>query len=204
MATEIVNIEAAKSNYYPESIVVLMVLIAFAAGYMLRLIVISISHSSTTSTKNTNDVTRKEKHSDTEENDSTDENSEDEEETESLAEYRHTKMVLIIRTDLEMTKGKVAAQCCHACLAAYKSSLLSKKSVLKAWKRNGQPKITLKCSSEDELLMLQAKALSLDLIAEVIADAGRTQIAPGSLTVLAIGPDYSEIIDSVTGRLKLY
>jgi PTH2 family peptidyl-tRNA hydrolase len=57
--------------------------------------------------------------------------------------------------------------------------------------------------SEDELAMLHATAISLGLVAEVIADAGRTQIASGSHTVLGIGPAPKSVIDKVTGTLKL-
>ncbi|KAL7752169.1 hypothetical protein RI367_002213 [Sorochytrium milnesiophthora] len=96
------------------------------------------------------------------------------------------KMVFIIRTDLGMTKGKVAAQ------------------MLKAWERIGQAKVTLKCDSEDEMNELQAIAASLSLPARSIRDAGRTQIAAGSRTVLAIGPGPVSIVNQVTGHLKLY
>ena len=58
-------------------------------------------------------------------------------------------------------------------------------------------------SSEDQLETVAACARSLGLIAEVIADAGHTQIAPGSKTVCAIGPGPAELIDEVTGNLKL-
>lgn len=58
---------------------------------------------------------------------------------------------------------------------------------MKAWESYGQAKIALKCASEDDMLMLQATAVSLGLVAEVIHDAGRTQIAAGSATVLGIG-----------------
>jgi peptidyl-tRNA hydrolase, PTH2 family len=57
--------------------------------------------------------------------------------------------------------------------------------------------------SADELATLQATALSLGLVAEVIADAGRTQIASGSHTVLGIGPAPKSVVDKVTGGLKL-
>lgn len=64
-------------------------------------------------------------------------------------------------------------------------------------------KVALQVKSEDELEMLQAQAISLGLVAEVIADAGRTQIAAGSHTVLGIGPGPASVIDKVTGKLKL-
>jgi PTH2 family peptidyl-tRNA hydrolase len=64
-------------------------------------------------------------------------------------------------------------------------------------------KVALQVKDESEMLLLQAKAMSLGLVAEVIADAGRTQIASGSLTVLGIGPAPKSVIDAVTGGLKL-
>ena len=69
--------------------------------------------------------------------------------------------------------------------------------------KTGQAKVALQCKSEDELLTLQAKALSLGICSRVIRDAGRTQIAANSATVLGIGPAPKRIIDEVTGVLKL-
>lgn len=131
------------------------------------------------------------------------------------------KLVLVVRTDLGMTKGmsislllspllilstgKIAAQCSHATLACYKNFLRNNPTspVLRRWERQGQAKVALQVKSEDELEVLQATAISLGLVAEVIADAGRTQIASGSHTVLGIGPAPKSIIDKVTGNLKL-
>ena len=76
--------------------------------------------------------------------------------------------------------------------------------MIQRWEIGGQAKVTLQCKSEDELLMLQAAAMSLNLTAKVIHDAGRTQIAAGSPTVLGIGPAPKSVIDQVTGQLKLY
>ncbi|KAI8060932.1 peptidyl-tRNA hydrolase PTH2-domain-containing protein [Gongronella butleri] len=135
---------------------------------------------------------------------------EDEDEMDQLAEgaidvnkYQDYKMVLVVRTDLGMTKGKIAAQCGHATLACYKAILKSHPEVLKRWERSGQAKVALKAASEDEILELQAKALSLNLTAQSICDAGRTQIAAGSRTVLGLGPGPVELINEVSGHLKL-
>ncbi|KAF9154254.1 hypothetical protein BG015_001437 [Linnemannia schmuckeri] len=135
-----------------------------------------------------------------------DEDSEDEE-NEALADFdlqEEYKMVLVIRTDLNMGKGKAAAQCCHATLANYKE--LSKKSpkTLTRWEYFGQAKVTLKVDNEEDMLMLQAQAMSIGLAAHSIRDAGRTQIAAGSRTVLAIGPGPISVVNSITGKLKLY
>lgn len=75
--------------------------------------------------------------------------------------------------------------------------------VLKRWERLGQAKVALKVDTEDDMLMLQAQAVSLGLCAQVIHDAGRTQIASGSATVLGVGPAPKSKIDEVTGYLKL-
>ncbi|EGU81022.1 PTH2 family peptidyl-tRNA hydrolase [Fusarium oxysporum f. sp. raphani 54005] len=118
------------------------------------------------------------------------------------------KLVLVVRTDLGMTKGKIAAQCSHATLACYKAlsrapsnSPLSK--ILKRWERLGQAKIAVQVKSQDEMLELRRKARSLGITAEVIQDAGRTQIEAGSMTVLGVGPAPRSLVDQVTGGLKL-
>ncbi|EER45356.1 peptidyl-tRNA hydrolase [Histoplasma capsulatum H143] len=114
------------------------------------------------------------------------------------------KLVLVVRTDLGMGKGKIAAQCSHATLACYKYYLTRAPDspILKRWERGGQAKVALQVRSEEELLVLQAQAVSLGLCAQVIQDAGRTQVASGSLTVLGIlGP--KGVVDGVTGSLKL-
>jgi len=121
-----------------------------------------------------------------------------------VSDDQDMKMVLVVRNDLKMGKGKAAAQCCHATLSAYKQARRKSPEALRAWECNGQPKVTVKCDSEDDLMLLLTQARSLGLVSAVIADAGRTQIAPGSKTVLAVGPGPGELVDQVTGSLKLY
>ncbi|KAI9697290.1 MAG: hypothetical protein M1836_004854 [Candelina mexicana] len=115
------------------------------------------------------------------------------------------KLVLVVRTDLGMTKGKIAAQCSHATLACYKSFLRysPESPLLQRWERLGQAKVALQVKSEEELELLQAQAVSLGLVAQVVHDAGRTQIARGSATVLGVGPAPKSKVDEVTGHLKL-
>ncbi|RPA86173.1 peptidyl-tRNA hydrolase 2 [Ascobolus immersus RN42] len=113
------------------------------------------------------------------------------------------KLVLVVRTDLGMTKGKIAAQAGHATLACYKSALKNDPAVVKRWESYGQAKVAVQVKSEDDLLLLQAQAMSLGITAKVIHDAGRTQIAAGSATVLGVGPAPKPLIDQVTGHLKL-
>ncbi|KAI0161356.1 peptidyl-tRNA hydrolase PTH2-domain-containing protein [Xylariaceae sp. FL1272] len=121
------------------------------------------------------------------------------------------KLMLVVRTDLGMTKGKIAAQCSHATLACYKTlsraaarnPSSTEASLLKRWENLGQAKVAVQVKSADELLTLMGTARSLGITAEVIQDAGRTQIDPGSLTVLGVGPAPKSLVDQVTGGLKL-
>lgn len=101
--------------------------------------------------------------------------------------------------------GKIAAQASHATLACYKAMKRNPAAakLLERWERMGQAKVALQVKSEDELETLQAQAMSLGLCAQIIHDAGRTQIASGSATVLGVGPAPKSIVDQVTGGLKL-
>jgi len=115
-----------------------------------------------------------------------------------------SKMVLVVRTDLGMTKGKVAAQCAHAALDCYKKAVKRHQDALNAWETTGQTKVCLKIDSEAALLDLAAEAKKNGINFGVVRDAGRTQVDAGSLTVLGIGPAKIEQIDKITGHLKLY
>ncbi|KII93424.1 hypothetical protein PLICRDRAFT_87801 [Plicaturopsis crispa FD-325 SS-3] len=113
------------------------------------------------------------------------------------------KLVLIVRTDLKMTPGKIAAQCGHATLACYKALVKKNPKLVQHWERIGQAKIALKANSEEQLLELEAIAKSLNLCARSIQDAGHTQVEAGSRTVLGIGPAPVNLINEVTGKLRL-
>ncbi|KAI3757009.1 hypothetical protein L6452_04542 [Arctium lappa] len=124
-------------------------------------------------------------------------------EIEKLAEIiEDFKMVLVVRNDLKMGKGKIAAQCSHATLGLYKKILQRAPKALSRWEMCGQVKVVVKIESEDDMLVLQEKAKSMAIPTHVVIDAGRTQIAPNSRTVMAVlGP--AEMVDDVTGGLKL-
>lgn len=119
-------------------------------------------------------------------------------------------MTLIVRQDLKMGKGKAAAQCSHATLALYKKitnpqSAAYNPEMVERWEYgNGQAKITLQVPNQEEMDLLFAQAVSLGINAYVVHDAGRTQIAAGSATVLGLGPAPKQVIDQITNELKLY
>ena len=114
------------------------------------------------------------------------------------------KMVICVRTDLSMSKGKVAAQCGHAVLGTYKIAKRITPEYVKAWEWRAQAKITLKVESEAQMDEIAAAARAAGLPSIIIEDAGRTEVAPRTRTVLGIGPAPRSEIDVVTGKLKLY
>ncbi|PHH91804.1 hypothetical protein CDD83_10227 [Cordyceps sp. RAO-2017] len=118
------------------------------------------------------------------------------------------KLVLVVRTDLGMTKGKMAAQCAHATLACFKRLARAapdspQRRMLARWERHGQAKIALQVKSEAEMGELRRRALAAGLVAELVQDAGRTQIEAGTTTVLGVGPAPKTAVDQITGHLKL-
>lgn len=110
------------------------------------------------------------------------------------------KQVILVRKDLKLPKGKMSSQCAHA---AVESVLKSKKELISKWRYLGSKKVILEVSDEKELFKYKSLAEDEGLTTAVITDAGRTVIAPGTVTCMAIGPDEEEKIDKITAKLKL-
>lgn len=113
------------------------------------------------------------------------------------------KMVLVVRNDLKMGKGKIGAQCGHAAVGAYQKAVQSTPGLVRRWEDSGCAKIAVRVESEAEMMGILKAARTQSLNTCLIRDAGRTQIEPNSKTVLAIGPATCQQIDQVTGHLKL-
>ena len=111
------------------------------------------------------------------------------------------KMV-IIANDIPLSPGKLAAQVAHAAVDC--ALFLHKKnpSLLQHWLDTGQKKVVLKASEQD-ILHLKKIAGSVGLCTSLVRDAGHTELPPGTLTALAIGPAEDMKIDKVTGQLPL-
>lgn len=113
------------------------------------------------------------------------------------------KQVIVIRTDLNMSVGKIAAQAAHASITAAEECRRARPEWLKEWLAEGQKKVVLRVGSEIELKELYQEAKDAELPAALVEDAGLTEIPPGTITALGIGPAPSALIDRITGRLKL-
>ncbi len=110
------------------------------------------------------------------------------------------KQVIVVRTDIGMGEGKLAAQVAHASLKAYESAA---DSARREWKSGGQKKIVLKASGKSALTGLADSARREGLPHALVRDAGHTQLEPGTLTALAVGPAAENAVDKVTGELSL-
>jgi peptidyl-tRNA hydrolase, PTH2 family len=120
-----------------------------------------------------------------------------------LMSKEEIKQVIVIRTDLNMGKGKAVAQGCHGSVLATLRAIDKHKPWYDKWYKNGMKKVVCKIDNQKDLEEMYKVALDLDLPAAIINDAGHTQLPPGTTTSITIGPAPENRIDSITGQLKL-
>ncbi len=113
------------------------------------------------------------------------------------------KMVLCVNMSLNMGKGKMAAQCSHATLGAYKLAMKHCSTTVYSWEYTGQAKIAVKAENDEQLQAIETAAKAAGLVTYLVRDSGKTQIAFGSKTVLAIGPAPASAFEGITSELKL-
>ncbi len=113
------------------------------------------------------------------------------------------KMVIVIRADLKMGRGKVAAQAGHAAVSASEYARKNRPEWWIPWISEGQCKIAVKVNSEPEIVEIERKARTAGLPVALIVDRGLTEIPPNTITCLGIGPAPTNKMDAITGRLNL-
>ncbi len=112
------------------------------------------------------------------------------------------KQVILVRTDLDMGRGKMCAQVAHASLEAYKKVLMERPEWVREWEEGGCKKIVLRVKDERELIELYERARR-EIPGVIIRDAGHTQLPPGTITSAGFGPAPDELLDRFFGDLKL-
>ena len=113
------------------------------------------------------------------------------------------KQVIVFRSDLKMSKGKLAAQAGHASVSASEEARKRHRIWWEAWLYEGQRKIAVKVKDEKELGELEEHAKDLGLPNALIVDRGLTQVPEGTVTCLGIGPAPEGLVDKLTGKLPL-
>lgn len=112
------------------------------------------------------------------------------------------KQVIAVRTDLGMGKGKIAAQVGHACVLGAEYTRKAHPEWFSQWWPD-QKKVAVKVPGIKELQDVKRHAIEIGLPYSVVVDAGHTQLAPGTTTCISVGPAPENMINKVTGRLKL-
>lgn len=120
-----------------------------------------------------------------------------------MSEFKY-KQVIVVRSDLKMGRGKIAAQAGHAAVSAAEEARKRFRKWWKAWLDEGQCKIAVRVKSEADLIILEEEAKKFGLPYAMISDRGLTQLPPCTLTCLAIGPAPSGEVDKITGKLALF
>jgi len=119
---------------------------------------------------------------------------------------REPKQVIIVRRDLKkfgISIGKLAVQVAHGAVEGFRLVKEIAPAMANLWLSSGQKKIVVLVPDEKELMRRYSRAKTLNIPAVIIRDAGLTELPPGTITVLALGPWYSDIIDKVSGDLPL-
>jgi PTH2 family peptidyl-tRNA hydrolase len=110
------------------------------------------------------------------------------------------KQVIVVNQALNLPKGKLAVQVAHAAVSAF---LFAGADAQAAWLRIGMPKIVVGAAGEDELLRLRDAAERSGVPAALVQDAGKTVLLPGTVTCVGLGPAPIDLLDTLTGGLKL-
>jgi PTH2 family peptidyl-tRNA hydrolase len=113
------------------------------------------------------------------------------------------KLVIVIRDDLKISTGKLAVQVAHAAVSCTLNAKKNHSKWFNEWYKEGQKKVAVRGFDLNHLYDLKLKAETLKLPTTLIKDAGLTEVPPETITCLGIGPGPNEMVDRITGSLKL-
>lgn len=116
---------------------------------------------------------------------------------------RGYKMVLVVRGELRLTPGKAAVQVAHAAVLLDRAARARARTVHDRWEAEGGRKIAVLAETLSEMEALERRARAAGIPHVFVQDAGLTEVAPGTRTVLGLGPARSEELDPLTGKLPL-
>ncbi|MDP6155984.1 MAG: peptidyl-tRNA hydrolase Pth2 [Candidatus Thermoplasmatota archaeon] len=113
------------------------------------------------------------------------------------------KLVVAVRRDLGLSKGKTAVQVAHAAVSCALAAQKQYPKITEEWLGEGQRKVVVRVPGVKEIFELKRLASKMDIVNYVVADAGLTEVEPGTITCIGLGPDKESLLDPFTGELKL-
>lgn len=118
------------------------------------------------------------------------------------AAFTH-KLVIVVRKDLKLSPGKLAAQVAHAAVDCALRAKETDPKAFKAWYRQGQKKVVVAADDLRHLHELKVQADEWNVVTSLVTDAGHTEVEPGTVTALGVGPGKDAVVDGITGELPL-
>ena len=97
-------------------------------------------------------------------------------------------MAFLCRADLQLSPGKLAVQCAHAAVGSLKQAKKTHSRMVQRWSESASRKVCLAVEDEEELEYYLQQVREASLPFALIKDAGLTEVAPGTVTVLGVGP----------------
>ncbi len=113
-------------------------------------------------------------------------------------------MAFLCRVDLQLSAGKLAVQCAHAAVESLKQAKKSHSRMVQRWNESSSRKVCLAVEDESELEYFLELVQEASLPFAVIKDAGLTEVPPGTITVLGVGPGSRHTMDSLFQSLRTY
>jgi len=113
------------------------------------------------------------------------------------------KLIVAVRSDLGLSKGKTAVQVAHAAVSCAMAAQKQYPKLMERWLEEGQRKVVVRVPGVKEIFELKKMAGKMDIVSYVVTDAGLTEVEPGTVTCIGLGPDKESILDPFTGGLKL-
>ena len=113
-------------------------------------------------------------------------------------------MAFLCRVDLQLSPGKLAVQCAHAAVASLQQAKKTHSRMVQRWQEASSRKVCLAVEDENETEHFLQLVQEASLPFAMIGDAGLTEVAPGTVTVLGVGPGPKHTMDSLFRSLRTY